>query len=573
MQKIHQQRLKGNSSCQGAEDGQEQGMRVLFSALSSQRDERREIDIPAPLTPINLATLLWGRGHLPPRPLCAGIGHCGLCRVRFLSTPPVPCLREQDILTHEELAAGVRLACCHDADDAMILVVSPESARSKAGNTHLFADALPSSLREGRPCEAWLAVDLGTTSIAWEALDAQGCPLAEGQLPNPQMGAGTDVMARLAAASPEWGTEGANFMRDTAQAALADICSALHARGITVREICLAANPAITLLTLGLDSSGLRSAPYRLDFHGGQEVHLPGLPPLWIPPLLAPFVGGDLSAGICAVLHAAPAPHFPLLLADMGTNGEFALLRAGMPPLLASVPLGPALEGIGLRCGGLAEEGAVTAFHASPAGLMPQTIGGAPPLHICGVGYLALIRLLLSIGLLDSDGHFRPEASGPHPLAFLRTRLAASLTTERGEPVLPLPGGLFLTASDVESLLKVKAAFSLAVASLLSEANLSPTESGEIVLAGALGQHAPLDALAELGFLPPASIAKTRTAGNTSLRGAALLLRGSNDCCPDKLREELSVLRAQARTLPLAESPFFHERYILHMRFGPTHFN
>ena len=545
-------------------------MRIIFSALSSQRGERREIDIPVPLTPINLATLLWGRGHLPPRPLCAGIGHCGLCRVRFLSAPPAPCLRERDILAHEELTAGVRLACCHDADDAMILAVSPESARPKTDNTRLFDDILPSSVQEGKPCEAWLAVDLGTTSIAWEALDVQGRPFAGGQMLNPQMGAGTDVMARLAAASPERGTEGANFMRDTVQAALADICGALHAQGITVREICLAANPAMTLLALGLDSSGLRAAPYRLDFHGGQEAHLPGLPPLWIPPLLAPFAGGDLSAGICAVLHAAPSPRFPLLLADMGTNGEFALLRAGMPPLLASVPLGPALEGIGLRCGGLAEEGAVTAFHVSPAGLTPQTIGGAPPLHICGVGYLSLIRLLLSIGLLDSDGHFRPDASGPHPLAFLRTRLAASLSTERGEPVLLLPGGLFLTASDVESLLKVKAAFSLAVDSLLSEAGLCPAETGEIVLAGALGQYAPLDALTELGFLPPASVAKTRAAGNTSLRGAALLLRGSNNCRPDKLREELSALHAQAHTLPLAESPFFHERYILHMRFGPA---
>lgn len=545
-------------------------MRVLFSARSSQGDERREIDIPAPSPPLNLAALLWGRGHLPVRPLCAGIGHCGLCRVRFLSAPPAACPREQDILTHDELAAGVRLACCHDADDAMILAVSPEGARSKAAP--LPVDVPPSSVQEGRTCEAWLAVDLGTTSIAWEALDAQGRLLARGQMINPQIGAGTDVMARLAAASPERGTEGARFMRDAAQAALADMCVTLRARGISVRELCLAANPAMTLLALGLDSSGLRSAPYRLDFHGGQPFHLPGLPPLWIPPLPAPFAGGDLSAGICAVLHTDPAPRFPLLLADMGTNGEFALLRAGMPPLLASVPLGPALEGIGLRCGGLAEEGAVTAFHASPAGLTPQTIGGSPPLRICGVGYLSLIRLLLSIGLLDRDGHFRPDASGPHPFAFLRTRLAASLTTERGEPVLPLPGGLFLTASDVESLLKVKAAFSLAIESLLSEAGLSPAESGELVLAGALGQHASPDVLAELGFLPPASAAKTRVAGNTSLRGAALLLRGSSGCQPDKLREELSALCRQAHTLPLAESPLFPERYIRHMHFGPVRF-
>ena len=210
----------------------------------------------------------------------------------------------------------------------------------------------------------------------------------------------------------------------------------------------------------------------------------------------------------------------------------------------------------------------MTAFHAAPSGLAVQTLGGTPPRRICGVGYLSLIRLLLDMGLLDTDGHFRPDASSPHPLAFLRTRLAASLTTERGEPVLPLPGDLFLAASDVESLLKVKAAFSLAVESLMAEAELAPADLGEIVLAGALGMHAPLDALADLGVLPPFSRAKTRTAGNTSLRGAGLLLCGSDGRSPRELRDEISALSANAITLPLAESPLFHERYIRHMRFG-----
>ncbi len=547
-------------------------MRVHTDPSSSCQKERREIDIPVPAAPMNLAAILWGRGHLPPRPLCAGIGHCGLCRVHFLSVPPAPTRREQDMLTPAELDSGVRLACCHDAEDSMSLAIPPEAIRpekDKVRSGQTAADSpRPEDWAGTGAREARLAVDLGTTSIVWEALGARGETLAQGHQPNPQMGAGTDVMARLAAASPGEDTDGAIFMRDAVSKVLIGIADSLRSQGISVREICLAANPAMTLLALGLDASGLRAAPYRLDFHGAREAFLPGLPPLWIPPLPAPFVGGDLSAGICAVLHSSPAPRFPLLLADMGTNGEFVLLRAGLPPLLASVPLGPALEGIGLRCGGIAENGAVTAFHAAPSGLAVQTLGGTLPRRICGVGYLSLIRLLLDMGLLDTDGHFRPDASSPHPLAFLRTRLAASLTTERGEPVLPLPGDLFLAASDVESLLKVKAAFSLAVESLMAEAELAPADLGEIVLAGALGMHAPLDALADLGFLPPFSRAKTRTAGNTSLRGAGLLLCGSDGRSPRELRDEISALSANAITLPLAESPLFHERYIRHMRFG-----
>ena len=306
---------------------------------------------------MNLAAILWGRGHLPPRPLCAGIGHCGLCRVHFLSVPPAPTRREQDMLTPAELDSGVRLACCHDAEDSMSLAIPPEAIRpekDKVRSGQTAADSpRPEDWAGTGAREARLAVDLGTTSIVWEALGARGETLAQGHQPNPQMGAGTDVMARLAAASPGEDTDGAIFMRDAVSKVLIGIADSLRSQGISVREICLAANPAMTLLALGLDASGLRAAPYRLDFHGAREAFLPGLPPLWIPPLPAPFVGGDLSAGICAVLHSSPAPRFPLLLADMGTNGEFVLLRVGLPPLLASVPLG---TGTGRNRPALSEE-------------------------------------------------------------------------------------------------------------------------------------------------------------------------------------------------------------------------
>ena len=52
-----------------------------------------------------------------------------------------------------------------------------------------------------------LAIDLGTTSLCWRALNAQGTPLAEGRALNPQAGAGADIMSRLAVASTAEGRE------------------------------------------------------------------------------------------------------------------------------------------------------------------------------------------------------------------------------------------------------------------------------------------------------------------------------------------------------------------------------
>lgn len=547
---------------------------------------RLVLDVPGPdRDPRALARLLWLEGPLPPRPLCGGLGRCGRCRVRFRSAPPPAAPSETRALSAAELADGVRLACLHEARDDMEIEVEPDA---DAGTLAAFPASRPAppapdagktagcSLRTG----LHLAMDFGTTTVAWQAEDDAGNLVAAGESPNPQRAAGADVMARLAeGATPA----GARRMRRLALGFVDDIVDNLTDGCREVRDICLAANPAMTALALGRDSSGLRAAPYRLDDAGGREERMGALPPIWIPPQLGPFVGGDVSAGLATMLDEPR----PFLLADMGTNGEFALMRPSRaearpgapeadPPLLAaSVPLGPALEGVGLRCGGPAGPGGVTAFHVGPAGLTTVTFhdgdggDGASPRHVCGTGYLSLIRLLLRLGLLDADGHFRAETpSAPGPLEFLRARLAASLRPDAtGETLLPLPGGLFLSAGDVEAILQVKAAFSLAVERLLDEGGVNPAALHRIRLAGALGRHAPLDALEDLGFLPPGTAARTRAVGNASLAGAALLLREPGR---DALRRRLVRTVADRRVLDLAAEPNFHRDFIRHMRFGDT---
>lgn len=74
-----------------------------------------KLTFPVPAAPMNLAAILWGTGAICLRVRCARHRHCGLCRVHFLSVPPAPTRREQDMLTPAELDSGVRLACCHDA--------------------------------------------------------------------------------------------------------------------------------------------------------------------------------------------------------------------------------------------------------------------------------------------------------------------------------------------------------------------------------------------------------------------------------------------------------------------------
>ena len=293
-------------------------------------------------------------------------------------------------------------------------------------------------------------------------------------------------------------------------------------------------------------------------------MEVPGLPPVLIPPLPAPFVGGDVSAGLPALLSDV-TPR-PFVLADLGTNGELALCTEDGRLFLTSVPLGPALEGIGPERGAMAGPGVVTEFRLGPQGLQPllfgQGPGGAAPGEAAGIsatGYLSLLALLFRLGALDKDGHFvAPEATAL-PLA---RALAQTVAPAPGGARLPLPLGLWLSAADVELLLKVKAAFAVALEAVCAAAGVAPVRLQKLALAGALGEHVRLADLKDLGFAPGVPLGHMAAVGNTALSGACLLA-----ACPERMGA-LAALCAGATVLELTEGPGFQQAYLAHMRLG-----
>ena len=127
---------------------------------------------------------------------------------------------------------------------------------------------------------------------------------------------------------------------------------------------------------------------------------------------------------------------------------------------------------------------------------------------------------------------------------------------------LDLPEGLVLAAEDVEEILKVKAAFSLAWESLLASAGLAARDVACVILGGALGRHAPTSALETLGFLPPGLGSRVRAAGNTSLEGAAFLL------IHPRWRTPLTEWSRNCIRVELTGRDDFTRAYMRHMRFG-----
>lgn len=507
----------------------------------------------APDPRLTLAQAIFLAGLWEGVPLCAGLGKCGLCRVRYVQSPPQPRDEEQRRLGAEAVAQGWRLSCLHPAQPCDIELPRPRrSGQARQRPEHTEAAQAPGA--------AALAVDLGTTSIHWAALSGREA-VASGQELNPQMGLGSEVMSRLGFATRPGGAE---ILRGLALDRLRQLVAAAeNAAKAPVSRLCVAGNSAMTCLLLGLPFEGLSRAPYRLDYAGGDERELAAdLPPARIPPLLSPFVGADISAGLAAVSLGAAGltsgpPRFPFLLADLGTNGEFVLALSPEEYLLASVPMGPALEGVGLRHGRTAAPGAVRAFALTPAGLRPDYVERPPQSGedggITGVGYLSLAAALLRAGALDESGRFVVPAT---PLG---RKIAGNASTQDGETVLDLGGGLGLPASDVEELVKVKAAFNLALSRLLAESGLRSGALTAVLLAGAMGEHVDARDLATLGFLPEALAGRLVRAGNTSLAGARLLLNSPHAW------DWVRALPGKCRALDLASDSGFGSLYVERM--------
>lgn len=487
-----------------------------------------------------LSSALWLSPLLPPTPLCNGLGLCGRCRVRFLSCPPEPCEAEREYFSEEELAAGWRLACRHLVPDVkeVALEILPESGAMTA----IFAKELSD--------QVYLGIDLGTTSIQWKAVTASGEAVAEGNGWNPQGGAGADIVSRLAMAQSPGGRR---LLSSLVANAITDITKLLAQKGGKIERICIAANSAMTEILLDKDVSGLCGAPYSLSFSGGASCPIPDtdLPEILFPPLPAPFVGGDISAGLLAIMEKRPP--LPFLIMDFGTNGELALLRQDHRLFLTSAPLGPALEGAGPACGQPAAKGAVTGWRLEATGLVPIfACGEGAATGITATGYVSLLALLHRLGVLNSRGHFE---QGNLPLA---RKISAGLVDQR----LNLQGKLFLTATDVELLLKVKAALAVALKAILTFAHIEAAGVAEVYMAGALGENLPVADLVSLGFIPIAFSQKIRTAGNTSLAGACLLARE-----PDKMQSLVSLC-ANAEIINLVEDEAFMEKYLAAMHWG-----
>jgi len=394
-----------------------------------------------------------------------------------------------------------------------------------------------------------LAVDLGTTKVAVYLLNLEsGQTLAMRGFVNPQISYGEDVISRItwALQKPGGAAELQRVIVETLDKTVAEMCAEIGADPSQVVEAVIVGNTAMHHLFLSLPVQQLGYAPYIPAVQGPLEVKArelglklaPGAV-VYFPPLIAGFVGSDhVSALLAAGFGEIEGP---ALLLDIGTNTEICLAYKGRLISL-SCASGPAFEGAHITCGMRASPGAIESVILEDNELRFQTVGGSPPLGLCGSGALDLVAQLRKARIIEANGRM-----GSHPRIRTINDQPAFVITE--QPFI------IFTQKDVREIQLAKGAIRTGIEVLLREMKISPEDLQEVVLAGAFGTYLRAESAMEIGMLPRIPPERFRQIGNAAGAGARAMLIST------EMRAEAEKLAKCVEYIELAAVPDFAELF------------
>ncbi len=443
------------------------------------------------------------------------------------------------------------------------LIALPDVVRAHGWQARL-------AVREGREVVAvlppgtpllGLAVDIGTTKVAAYLVDlASGEIAARGGAMNPQIAYGEDVVSRILFINthPDERDLLQRRIAETLNALAAELCAEAGARPDQIVEAVVVGNTAMHHIFAGLPVKQLGEAPYipvtgdALTFDAAAAgLRLAPGAYVYLPPNIAGYVGADHTAMLLAT-DAWRTPRTVVAI-DIGTNTEVTLAHAGRR-LSCSCASGPAFEGAHIRDGMRAAPGAIERVQIINGEVHVQTIGGQPPVGICGSGILDAVAAMAAAGVISGRGAFRPD----HPLAQ---------PVENDKPALVLAPpdeasgrrAVIVTRADVAEIQLAKGAIRAGIELLLAEAGITAADVDEFIIAGAFGTYISVESALRVGMFPRVPLEKFRQVGNAAGMGARQLLLSR------RLRAQLADLVAQIEYIELTTHAGFQEVFMASM--------
>lgn len=478
---------------------------------------RRQISFSQPE---KLQAVLNRAGILFDHP-CGGRGVCGKCAVKLEGAVSAPNGAEQK--------AGTRLSCQAELLGDVTVWLSEETVwtQIEVGRADSYAAPAPMSGEYGA------AVDIGTTTMALALCCLRdGKVLASSACENPQRSVAADVIGRIESALSGGLPSLQEQVVSAIQTLLKEACQKAEIPENQVESLVITGNTTMLYLLTGRNPDSLARAPFQADCLFGLETTILGRK-AYLPPCMDAFVGADIT---CAVLSSNMTAYpGPVLLCDIGTNGEIALWKDGKLTI-TSTAAGPAFEGAGISCGCGSVRGAIDKVWIEEDRISCHTIGEVPAVGVCGSGLVDAIAAFLTREDIDETGAVDAEE-------------------------LKLTDTVELLPRDIRAVQLAKAAIAAGIQTLLESTNTKETEITQFYICGGFGTHLNLESAVTIGLIPEAFIEKTGVLGNAALSGAVRLLL---DCNGRKIAEELAEKSVH---LNLGGNPKFNENYIEHMLF------
>lgn len=491
---------------------------------------------------------------LPLEQPCAGRGTCGKCKVLVeLGTAP-PDEIEIKNLTKGEIALNNRLACRARVQGETRLILSPIVVYSNK----IFKGS--SRYKKEPDVPLGLAIDLGSTTVAAFLITLDNGEVAAGSGGlNQQTVYGSDVISRLAAALDN--PQNAERLHRLALASINQAVDSLNLSPKTwgrIRRVTIVGNSAMHHLLTRMPVNNLAFIPFQphdtksiTNAAAIMEGIFPERVQVSLPPLIGGFVGSDALA--CLAYFGFDDPPGPIAAIDLGTNGE-VMITDGEKILTASTAAGPAFEGVNISCGSRAVDGAITRVQLSDEGLELTTIADAPPVGLTGSGLLSAIAEFRRAGVIDISGRINPESdSGLIPVD---TKDGVKRIRFCPEPEL------YLTQIDIRELQKANGAIRAAVDVLMDQLSLAPNDLQHVYLTGSFGGEVDIDAILELGMIPPVAKGIVETVANGAGFGAAMFTTDEGFALGE-------MLAKKSHQVDLDQSANFYDFYIEGMKLAP----
>jgi len=501
---------------------------------------------------------------------CGGVGTCGKCRVRatgdgsFLAPLTET---EKKLLSPDDIAEGVRLACCAPVRGSGEVYVIDGMTLS---NDKILESVSDEKISHWSPDAGGygVAVDIGTTTVVCYLLDLERhVKIDSFSFLNPQVAFGDDVISRIAFSASD---SGKGLMR--LQAVLVDemnnaLDTLAKRNGIgktDIREVMVAGNTVMEHIFLGVSPESIGHSPYKPVFleHApvpandiGLEVAFAAVVRLL--PNVAGYVGGDIVAGVAAS-GMDKHPGMKLFI-DIGTNNEIAIGNRDVMFCCATAA-GPAFEGARIQYGMRASLGAIETVRLEDSGLVCGTIGDVPPKGLCGSGLIDAVALMLCAGVIDERGRLqsREECKDERfsrRIGRDRNGMLRLLLTDTKNPV-------YLTQKDIREVQLALGAVKAGTDIMLDSVGICLDDLDEVLLAGAFGNNIDVRSATIVGLLPKVRRDRIRSVHNSSGLGACMSLASS------EFYENAHVTAKRMSYVELSSRKDFEKRFISNMIFS-----